>query len=270
MQRSLGGPDPLMLRSRSKHLCVYREQDTLQLLSGKRTMGAKAVDTTPNLASIGALIGHPTRAVMLEALIDGRDWTASELASQAGVTPQTASAHLRKLVEGGMLRMDSRGRHRHFSLTSTDVADALEALEVLATRRVVRPGLRSMQRGPLREGRTCYDHVAGRLGVTLVDSLVCKRYLEEGDDAYMVTAEGGRFMSELGVNIDAARQRRRSFARKCLDWSEERYHLGGALGAALAERLFDLDWLRRVPKSRIITVTPYGASNLRELGMVPD
>lgn len=233
-------------------------------------MGARAVNTTPNLASIGALIGHPTRAVMLEALIDGRSWTASELACQAGVTPQTASVHLHKLVEGGLLNVDSCGRHRHFTLASPDVADALEGLEVLATRRAMRPGLRSMRRGPLKEGRTCYDHLAGRLGVTLVESLLCKRCLEEGDDAYTITAEGGRFMSELGVDIEAARRRRRSFARKCLDWSEERYHLGGALGAALAERLFDLDWMRRVPKSRVITITPYGASNLRELGLIPD
>lgn len=227
------------------------------------------MDTAPNLAGIGALIGHPTRAVMLEALIDGRSWTASELAHRAGITPQTASTHLHRLVEGGLLSVDARGRHRHFTLAGTDVADALEALEVLATRRATRPGLRMMSCEPLSEGRTCYDHLAGRLGVALVESLVAMRHVEEGDDAYAVTATGGRFLSSLGVDVDGARSRRRSFARKCLDWSEQRYHLGGALGAALAARLFDLKWLHRVPKSRVVTITEAGRQNLRELSLLP-
>lgn len=222
----------------------------------------------PNLASIGALIGHPTRAVILEALIDGQSWSAGELARRANVTPQTASTHLQRLVEGGLLMVDSRGRHRYFHLASTDVADALEALEVLATRRATRPGLRSMPREPLREGRTCYDHLAGRLGVTLAESLVSMNYLEEGDDAYSITSKGQHFLHELAVDTDEARRRRRSFARKCLDWSEERYHLGGALGVALAERLFDLHWLRRTPKSRVVTITQLGARNLQELGLI--
>lgn len=207
---------------------------------------------------------------MLEALFDGRSWSANELASCAGVTPQTASVHLHKLVEGGLLRVDSQGRHRYFSLASTDVADALEALVILATHRAVRPGLCSLQREPLRQARTCYDHLAGRLGVSLVESLVNKRCLDEGDDAYAITNDGRRFFSELGVDVEAARRRRRAFARKCMDWSEARCHLGGALGAALTDRLFDLDWLRQVPKSRAITITPNGRRNLRKLGLAPD
>ncbi len=226
------------------------------------------MEAPPNLAGIGALIGHPTRAVMLEALIDGRTWTASELARRAGVTPQTASAHLHKLVEGGLLSVDSRGRHRYFRLASADVADALEALEVLATRRATRPGLRRIEREPLSEARTCYDHLAGRLGVNLIESLVGMRCFREGDDGYTVMPKGRQLLSELGVDLEQARHRRRSFARKCLDWSEQRYHLGGALGAALADRFFELDWLRRAPKSRVVTVTGRGARELRALGLI--
>jgi DNA-binding transcriptional ArsR family regulator len=222
---------------------------------------------TPNLASVGALIGHPTRAVMLEALIDGRNWTAGELARRSGVTPQTASTHLRQLVEGGLLRVETRGRCRYFTLSGSDVADALEALEFLATRRAARPGVAPTRRDPLLEARTCYDHLAGRLGVGLLDALTAADYLKENDDSFAVTARGGTFLENLNVDIEREKKRRRAFARKCLDWSEREYHLGGALGAALSRRLFELDWLRQIPGSRAVEVTSLGKRRLREVGL---
>ncbi|GJL82622.1 MAG: transcriptional regulator [marine bacterium B5-7] len=226
------------------------------------------MNTSPNLAAIGALIGHPTRAVILETLIDGRSWTAGELARQAGVTPQTASSHLHRLVEGGLLKVDARGRCRYFSLAGYDVADALEALEVLGTRRAARPGLVSARSEPLIEARTCYDHLAGRLGVGLVKAMKNMQYIREHDDSYSITSMGTTFISDLAIDIGEARNRRRAFARKCFDWSEQQYHLGGALGAALAERLFELRWLRKAPKSRAVTVTSLGSRHLHKLGLI--
>ncbi len=224
---------------------------------------------TPNFASIGALLGDPTRAAMLEALYDGRAWTAGELAQAANVTPQTASAHLQKLVQANLLAVAAQGRHRYFRLASSDVADALEALSILATRRLVRPWLRSGAE-PLHHARTCYDHLAGTLGVSLVESLLRQRCLTEGDDAYSVTPAGRALLRRLDIDVEAARSRRRSFARKCLDWSERRYHLGGALGAALAECLFARKWLRQAAGSRAVSVTPLGERGFRELNLLQE
>jgi DNA-binding transcriptional ArsR family regulator len=228
------------------------------------------MNAAPNLAAIGALIGHPARAVMLEALNDGRAWTANELAMAAAVTPQTASTHLKRLVEGGMLVVEPQGRHRYFRIASSEVAEALEALEVLATRRGARPGLGAVRRDPITQARTCYDHLAGRLGVALTESLVAQRHLGEDDNGYTLTPAGARIMAGLGIDLTAVHQRRRMFARKCLDWSERRHHLGGALGAALTERLFELAWLKHLPRSRAVKVTRQGASGLKELGLALD
>ena len=226
------------------------------------------MNRSPNLAAIGALIGHPTRAVILEALIDGRKWTASELARKAGVTPQTASSHLHQLVEGGLLRVEPQGRCRYFDLAGSDVSDVLEALQFIGTKRAGRPGLTSGRSEALVEARTCYDHVAGRLGVGLIESMKTMQYVEEQDDGYSLTKKGTIFVTDLAIDLDQARKTRRAFARKCLDWSEQKYHLGGALGAAVAKRLFDLQWLRKVPQSRAVTVTPVGVRHLQKLGLL--
>ena len=225
------------------------------------------MSATPNLAAIGALIGHPARAMMLEALNDGRAWTANELAMTAAVTPQTASTHLKRLVEGGMLVVEPQGRHRYFRIASSEVAEALEALEVLATRRGARPGLGTVHRDPITRARTCYDHLAGRLGVDLTEWLLDQQHLGEDDNGYTLTPTGTRIMTELGVDLAAVHQRRRMFARKCLDWSERRHHLGGALGAALTERLFQLNWLKHLPRSRAVAITAKGTAGLRGLGL---
>ena len=171
-------------------------------------------------------------------------------------------------MEGGLLSVDPRGRKRYFRLAGTDVADALEALEILATRRAVRPGLSPTGCNPLFEARTCYDHLAGRLGVRFVEAMKAMDYLIEQDDGYSVTPDGSSFLSNLDIDPEQARKTRRAFARKCMDWSEQQYHLGGALGAALASRFFELDWLRRLPKSRAVTITSLGARNFQKLGLI--
>jgi DNA-binding transcriptional ArsR family regulator len=222
----------------------------------------------PNLAAIGALLGDPTRSLILELLYDGRAWTATELARAAGITPQTASSHLRKLVDGALLTVDAQGRHRYFRLAGTDVADALEAMKVLATRRNDRPGLHRVHDDPLSKARTCYDHVAGQLGVAIADSLTRHGYCVEGHDSYDLSATGEALLEKLKIDVEQVRRQRRSFARKCLDWSERRYHLGGALGAALTDCFFEQRWLQRHRGSRAVTITATGKRNFKKFGLI--
>lgn len=222
---------------------------------------------TPNLAAIGALLGDPTRSLILELLYDGRAWTATELASAAGITPQTASSHLRKLIDGNLLAVDAQGRHRYFRLAGTDVADALEAMKILASRRTERPGLTRVRNDPLSLARTCYDHLAGQLGVSLADSLTRHGYCVEGHDAYELTEAGETLLVDLNIDVEQVRKQRRSFARKCLDWSERRNHLGGALGAALADCFFKRRWIQRQSGSRAVTVTAMGKRNFKRLDL---
>jgi len=226
------------------------------------------VNAIPNLAAIGRLLGDPTRTLILELLYDGRAWTANELARDAGITPQTASSHLRKLVDANLLVVDAQGRHRYFRLAGSDVADALETLSILATRRIERPGLHRVRDDPMSLARICYDHLAGQLGVALTASLTRHGYCVEGHDTYDLSTTGEKLLERLNIDVEQVRKRRRSFARKCLDWSERRYHLGGALGAALADCFLERRWLRRLGDSRAVTVTAHGKQNLKNLGLL--
>ena len=226
------------------------------------------MNATPNLAAIGRLLGDPTRALILEMLYDGRAWTATEIARAAGITPQTASSHLHKLVDANLVAVDAQGRHRYFRLAGSDVADGLETLSVLATRRVARPGLHRVRDDPMSLARTCYDHLAGQLGVRLTASLTRNGYCIEGHDTYDLSTSGEMLLKRLNIDVEQVRKRRRSFARKCLDWSERRYHLGGALGAALAGCFFEQRWLQRIGDSRAVTVTPHGRQNLKKLDLL--
>jgi DNA-binding transcriptional ArsR family regulator len=211
----------------------------------------------PFIASIAALIGDPGRANMLIALMDGRALTASELGGAAGVTLQTASGHLARLVESGLLAVRKQGRHRYFRLSGPDVADALEALMGLAQR----TGAVRVRTGPhdaaLREARVCYDHLAGERGVALLDSLR-RRKLVEGGQEVVLTAAGRLFFAGLGVDLDRLKGSRRPVCRLCLDWSERRAHLGGGLGAALLDVMTERRWLRR-EEGRVLSFSPAGA-----------
>lgn len=211
----------------------------------------------PSFALVGSLIGVPARANMVAALMDGRAQTASELAFVAGVTPQTASSHLAKLTGAGLVAVEKQGRHRYYRLAGPAVADALEPLSHLtpSTRAPERRSAQLRRVGELRTARFCYDHLAGRLGVALTDSLLQRRFLRREDTDFRLGPRGRAFLESLGIDVAAAEGERRHFARCCLDWSERRPHLGGALGAALADHLIRLKWLRRdrMPRKAVLT-----------------
>jgi DNA-binding transcriptional ArsR family regulator len=220
------------------------------------------MDADLDIAAVAALVADPSRARMLTALMDGRARTAKELAYGAGVTPQTASSHLAKLLHARLLAMERQSRHRYFRLAAPGVGHAVEALMALSPGRprVTRP------EGPLdglRLARTCYDHLAGRLGVMVTEALVRRRLLKPTGRDFLLTAPGERFLARLGVDVGKARAERRAFARQCLDWSERRAHLAGALGAAVARRCLDLRWVHPVREERTLALTPQGLRGLR-------
>ncbi len=222
----------------------------------------------PNaLAEIGALIGDPGRACMLDALMDGRSLTARELANYAGIAPQTANTHLGKLLDAGLLLVEQRGRHRYHRLASADVAQLLETVAQFAARPGNGPSRTAIRTGPrdaaLRMARTCYDHFAGRLGVSIADALVAKAYIELDRDGGTVTDAGQVFLHDFGVTPAPRKQASRLFCRPCLDWSERRPHLAGTLGIAIACRCFDLGWVKRVDGSRAVAITSAGYRGLQ-------
>lgn len=222
---------------------------------------------TAALAEIGALVGDPGRANMLAALLDGRALTAKELAGCAGIMPQTASSHLAKLAVAGLITVERQGRHKYHRLASAQVAAMIEAMLNVANEARA-GGSRDLRVGPrdaaLRRARSCYDHLAGELGVGLADSLIGKGYVELAEDAATVSPAGRAFFQAFGVDLAAVERPSRPLCRACLDWSERRPHLAGALGAALMDRLFELGWTRRLEKTRAVAVTLAGEKGFRE------
>jgi DNA-binding transcriptional ArsR family regulator len=222
--------------------------------------------TTASLAQTAALVGDPGRAAMLMALMDGRALTASELARAAGITPQTASGHLARLTAAGLLSRHCQGRHHYHRLASPAVAHMLETMmeaslvgEEQRPRRAVVTGPRDKA---MRAARTCYDHLAGQLGVRLADALCERGYVELSDEGGGVTDSGMGFFRSFGLDLGASAAR--VYCRPCLDWSERRPHIGGTLGAKLAARCFALNWIRRNRESRAVSITPAGEIGFRE------
>jgi DNA-binding transcriptional ArsR family regulator len=215
----------------------------------------------PDIAMVAALVGDPARCNMLTALMTGRALTASELAHEAGVTPQTASSHLSKLEAGGLIEQQKQGRHRYYHLTGPDVASVLEGLEGLAAR----AGHMRVRTGPkdpaLRRARICYDHLAGDLGVQMLDSMKQQRLVRQSKQAIELTGEGRRFMAEaLQIDDRMLSHPRRPVCKACLDWSERRHHLAGTLGAAMMNRFTELKWAARdaTPGSRVVNFSRTG------------
>src|SRR5688500_9138377 len=205
---------------------------------------------TAALAETAALVGDPARASMLMTLMDGRALTASELARAAGITPQTASGHLARLCTAGLLSIQRQGRHHYHRLASPAVAHMLETIMDVAQDNAAAPARRPVVTGPrdraMRAARTCYDHLAGQLGVRLADCLSERGHVELSPEGGAVTPTGLALFSEFGLDLRAeGKPGTRVFCRPCLDWSERRLHIGGTLGAALAVRCFALNWLRR-------------------------
>lgn len=216
------------------------------------------MDAEPTIAAIAQLIGEPARATILGALLAGEALPATELAQRCRLTPQTVSAHLAKLMGGGLIAVHRVGRHRYYRLAGPQVARALEALQVIAPQRPVHSLKESDMAQILRHARTCYDHLAGRLGVALTDHLLARGWLTATEHDFVLTAAGEQGMMALSIDLDAARARRRAFASQCIDWSERRPHLAGALGAALTSRLFAEGWIERVPGGRGVRLTAAG------------
>jgi len=216
----------------------------------------------PYLAEIAHLIGDPARANMLHALMDGRALTAKELAYLAGVAPQTASGHLAKLMQGGLLGVAVQGRHRYYRLAGPEVAAALEGLMVLAGMEPSRRRLPSRVGEALSAARTCYDHFAGRLGIGIHDALAAGGHLTVADGGYGLSRSGEVVFAALGIDCAQAARSRRAALRPCLDWSERKPHLAGSLAAALACRCFEMGWVKRKKDSRAVLLTEEGRAAL--------
>ena len=217
---------------------------------------------------VASLVGDPARANMLTALLSGRALTASELSQEAGITPQTASSHLSKLEAGGLIEQEKQGRHRYYRLADPDVGGVLEGLAALAAR----AGHMRVRTGPkdpaLRRARVCYDHLAGDLGVQMLDSMRRQKLVRQHKQEIELTAEGERFL-DRSLQIDAATlaHPRRPVCKACLDWSERRHHLAGTLGAALMRRFTELKWASRdtTPGSRVVQFTRQGEKRFADL-----
>lgn len=220
------------------------------------------------LAEVAGLIGDVARANILSALMDGRALTAGELAWHAGVSPQTTSGHLAKLALARLVAVERQGRHRYHRLATPEVARAVEALMAVAAAGPPRHRPTGPRDEAMRAARTCYDHLAGRLGTSLADSLRERGHVviadEGGDGAAVVTEPGRRFLAD-GLGIELAVAGRRPLCRTCLDWSERRPHLAGRLGAALRQRCLDLGWIEAAKHSRAVAITPAGRRGFGEL-----
>jgi len=219
------------------------------------------------MAAVGHLLASPTRAAILDALFDGRAWPVHELAAVAKVAPSTASEHLQLLRNGGLVVASREGRSHFYRLRGPDVAAALELLGTLAPASRVTGLSTSVRNDLLHEARTCYDHLAGRLGVAITDALVGGALVLGPDHDFRTTEEGERRFAAIGIDVTALRRARRPLTRACLDWSERRPHLAGALSAALLERLHAVDGLERLPPPRAVRLLPAGRSLLGELGI---
>ena len=242
-----------------------------------------------DIASVGALIGDPTRARVLMALMDGRALPASRLAAEAGVAPSTVSEHLARLLAAGLVTMRPEGRSRFYRLSSAAVAEALEAVARISPSQPIRSLRQDSHARALREARTCYNHLAGRLGTGLLTGFLQDGLLAGGDGrhhperavhdrlsapgrdlSYRLTPHGEDALGQLGIDLDCVLARRPA-VRYCLDWTEQRHHLAGPLGTALADRLFALGWVRRTQRRRVVQVTELGQRKLRGvLGLPAD
>ncbi len=213
---------------------------------------------------IASLIGEPARALMLWNLLDGRAMTATELAILAEVSAQSASMHLAKLIQAELLTQEKQGRHRYYRLARPEVAYVIESMaSLLPAKKTITKY--EVQNSGVRYCRTCYDHLAGKVGVAITEKLVRSGYIKPAAGSYSVTGKGEHWFKELDISIAQLKEQKRSFARQCLDWSERKNHLAGSLGAALLASMLARDWMRRKKGTREIIVTSKGSGNIYEL-----
>jgi DNA-binding transcriptional ArsR family regulator len=213
----------------------------------------------PDVARIARTIGEPTRIRMLSLLMEGRALTAKELAYGTGVEPATATAHLQKLLADSLVNSRIQGRHKYFRLASPEVGRCVESLMAIA------PPLKAVAvttPSSMRQARFCYDHLAGELAIEITHSLIGKSLLEIRGREFVITQKGRKWLESFGLDLSSIAKTRRKLAPLCLDWSERKDHIGGALGALLAERMLEASWIKRERESRIVNVTPKGKHEL--------
>ncbi len=234
----------------------------MSAMNGTRTPSGYGADIAP----VAALMAEPARATMLGALLGGHPLAAGELSQIAGVSPATASAHLGKLLDGGLVAVTRQGRHRYYRLAGHEIAAVIEAIAEISPVKPVRSLRQSREADALAQARTCYDHLAGRAGVALLDAFLQQRILTgsgTGKNAtYQVTADGVDTLADFGINVGEIGSSRRRFAGACLDWTQRRPHLNGALGAAVTARLLELGWIEYGPSKRAVRVTEPGQEGL--------
>jgi DNA-binding transcriptional ArsR family regulator len=212
-------------------------------------------------SQVASLIGDPVRSKILWALLDGRAYTATELAIFADTSPQNISMHLSKLVNADLLTVESQGRHRYYNYSRPDISYAIEAIANLipGTRQTAKPHLEDK---PVRYCRSCYDHLAGKVGVLVTDALIGQQFIIKQDNSFDISSIGEEWFNSFGIDIGLLKDQKRSFARPCLDWSERKHHLAGSLGAALLDQMLVNGWIRRTKDSRAMIVTRKGQQAL--------
>ena len=223
------------------------------------------MNATYPIAAVAELIGDPARSGILIALLDGRALPAGELARIAGISAQSASAHLSQLVNGGLLSVESEGRHRYYKIARPDVAHALEALGAISTLQRPSSISRDRQTDALYLARSCYDHLAGRIAVEMAQGLESSKIIRaRGNREYEIGSAGNAWFARIGIGIEELRRSRRVFARECLDWTERKPHIAGALGAAILSRFIALAWIVRRPKTRAVRITQTGSREFQK------
>ncbi|ASZ18579.1 MULTISPECIES: helix-turn-helix transcriptional regulator [Bacillus] len=218
-----------------------------------------------NISKVDLLLHSDLRVHILSYLLDGKAYPASELAHVAKIKPKTATYHLSKMQEEGILSIEKHGKHSYYRIFNSEISKILESFLVISPQEKIKPLRQSSQSSEFRYARTCYNHLGGKLGVAITNSLLDKGYLIKNDLYFHITKTGQEFFKELGIDINKITQKQRIFAKACLDCSEREHHLAGSLGNALLEKFLQLNWIQRVPKSRAIKLTPNGTKKFEQM-----
>ncbi|WDF61956.1 winged helix-turn-helix domain-containing protein [Flavobacterium sp. KACC 22758] len=212
------------------------------------------------ISRISTIIGDPVRSVILWTLLDNRAYTAIELANVVETSPQNISIHLSKLVNADLLTVESQGRHKYYKLLNPEIAGVIEGIANLVPKE--RQKKVTDNNSGIKYCRTCYDHLAGKIGVEITAKLIDKKYIVLDNKSFLVTDEGKTFFEDLGIDLEALKKQKRIFAKPCLDWSERKHHFSGSLAAALLNKMFEMDWIRRIDNSRAVSITANGQKAL--------
>lgn len=211
---------------------------------------------------VAGLIGDATRAAIMWTLLDGRAFTATELSIAVNTSPQNISMHLGKLLEANLLSVEKQGRNKYYRFSNKEVAYVVEAMANLISKPDISSKEKSENYPPVKYCRTCYDHLAGKIGVALADSLLEQKIIIEKNTTFEISQEGEKWFSGFGINIEEARKQKRIFLKPCLDWSERRYHIAGSIGTLLLNKMLEQDWIRRTTNSRAIIITGKGEKEM--------